>query len=558
MEYVLTGQEMAEADRRTSEVIGIPSIVLMERAAIAVFSEITRRAQSNSRICILAGPGNNGADGLAVGRLLMDAGYAVQILLLSDSKPAEGSASYTQRKILESYQECRGGGPELFDAEKMYEFAPDIIVDALFGTGLGRPVSGRAAEIVGAVNDYRSEKEGSLVFGLDMPSGVSSDDGRVLGCAVKCDLTVTFAFYKRGHLMFPGAKFCGSVILKQIGITQKAFTGMDHTPTMYIMNADDVRRRLGVRDESGNKGTFGKVLLIAGSKGMCGAALMSAEACMRSGAGMVKLFTREENRVIIQERIPEAMLSTYGTATAASSDLLNDNDLNELRSKLLSDLNWADIAAIGPGIGQGAEAEEIIRILLEAVQTDEYVRGIVLDADALRILAKRDDLRKLLAGRCTKVRCILTPHLAEFADLLHTSIKEASADRERKVHLLARELHCTVIGKDARTMVGSETPGICLITNGNSGMATAGSGDVLTGITAAVLAQADREGEADSNIPRGTDNAGMSASAGQIAAETAAWLHAQAGEAAKRARGERSMIAGDLIQGLSQVMRELE
>lgn len=550
MEYILTGREMAEADRRTSEVIGIPSIVLMERAALAVTSEITRRVQNSARVCILAGPGNNGADGLAVGRLLMDAGYPVQILLLSDRKPAEGSSPWTQRKILESYPECYAGTPVLFSAAKMEEFAPDVIVDALFGTGLGRPVTGKAEKIILAVNEYRARRENCLVVGLDMPSGVSSDDGSILGCAPQCDLTVTFAFYKRGHLLFPGAKFCGQVILKQIGITGRTFAGTELRPAMYRLNAEDVRQRIGVRDESGNKGTFGKVLLIAGSRGMCGAALMGAEACMRSGAGMVRLFTREENRVIVQERLPEAMLTTYGSSLGAARENENtenrlipgnsgrkQNDLGELSDKLLSDLKWADVAAIGPGIGQSAEAVELVRILLEAVQTDEYVRGIVLDADALRILSGREDLRMLLAGRSPEVSCILTPHLAEFADLLHIPVKEAAADRESRIHALAEELHCTVTGKDARTMIGSRNAGTCLITNGNSGMATAGSGDVLTGITAAVLTQV---------------------SDSQTAAETAAWIHAQAGDAARQYRGEHSMIAGDLIQSLPQVMRGLE
>lgn len=567
MEYILTGQEMAEADRRTSEIIGIPSIVLMERAALAVAQEILRRLGRGrldtsagsveggrekahlERICILAGPGNNGADGLAVGRLLMDRGYPVQILLLSDRLPAEGSSPWIQRKILESYPECYEGAPQLYTAERMESFAPEVIVDALFGTGLARPLAGRAAEIVGAVNAWRERTtqttalRNCLVVGLDMPSGVSSEDGRILGCAPQCDMTVTFAFHKRGHLLFPGAKLCGEVILRQIGITDRAFWSPPLTPGMYRLSAEDVISRLGARDESGNKGTFGKVLLIAGSKGMCGAALMGAEACMRSGAGMVKLFTREENRVIVQERLPEAMLTTYDASDAGM----------DRKDKLLSDLRWADVAAIGSGIGRSAEAEELVKILLESVQPTEQgengtgLRGMVFDADALRILAMREDLRGLLASRDRNVPCILTPHLAEFADLLHISVAEAASDRETKVHALAGELHCTVIGKDARTMVASEEGGTCLITNGNSGMATAGSGDVLTGITASILAQCG-----------GNSYAGKSVTVSQHAAETAAWIHAQTGEVARRTRGERAMIAGDLISGLSQVMREIE
>ena len=196
MKYLLTGTEMAEADSATSEVIGIPSIVLMERAALAVTKEITSRFGADRRVTVLAGPGNNGADGLAVGRLLIDKGYELQFLLLSPKDPPEGSSAMTQRKILEAY----GAAPEVFDAGKMRAFRPAVIVDALFGPGLGRPLTGKAAEIAEEVNAFRAET-GCTVVGLDLPSGISSEDGSVMGCAIRCDFTVTFAYYKRGHFL---------------------------------------------------------------------------------------------------------------------------------------------------------------------------------------------------------------------------------------------------------------------------------------------------------------------------------------------------------------------
>lgn len=537
MKYLLTGTEMAEADSATSEVIGIPSIVLMERAALAVTNQITSRFGADRRVTVLAGPGNNGADGLAVGRLLTDKGYEVQFLLLSPKDPPEGSSAMTQRKILEAY----GAAPEVFDAGKMRAFRPAVIVDALFGTGLGRPLTGKAAEIAEEVNAFRAET-GCTVMGLDLPSGISSEDGSVMGCAIRCDFTVTFAYYKRGHFLYPGSNYCGETILQQIGIHDRSFTCRGgQTPEMVMAERGDLRELLSQRDPGGNKGTFGKVLIVAGSYAMCGAALLSAEACMRAGAGMVKIFTREENRVIIQEKLPEAMLTVYGALPQEPGE--KQEEARRLAQKLRKDLAWADAVAIGPALGQGEEGKILLRTLLEevsagAVSGEETQRrklkGIVIDADALRIIASDEEADRLLRERNKDTDCILTPHLAEFADLAHVSVREAAKDRIPLMRQLCERYGCTVIGKDARTLIVSHgRRQICMITNGNSGMATAGSGDVLTGITAAMLfAVSPGEGR------------------GHRAATAAAYLHAEAGDICKKKFGERSMIAGDLVDAL--------
>ena len=487
MKYVLTGNEMAGADRRTWETIGIPAIVLMERAALAVAQEVTERYPGLTKVTVLAGPGNNGADGLAVGRLLIDRGYSVQFLLLTAQEPPEGSSAMTQRKILEAY----GSETEVFTREALYSFSPQIIIDALFGTGLGRPLSGRAAVIAETVNAYR-EETGCRVAAVDLPSGISSEDGSVMGCAVRCDLTVTFAYYKRGHFLYPGCSYCGDTVLRQIGIHDRSFTCEGGSlPEMYTLERGDAAQLLSVRNPGGNKGTFGKILIVAGSFAMCGAALLCAEACMRSGAGMVKIFTMQENRVIIQERLPEAMLTVYDALPQEPSE--REAAAQRIRESLLKDLAWADAVAAGPGIGRGEEAELILKTILTAVSEDPEadpprLRGIVLDADALRILASDEKADSLLRKRKKEVVCILTPHLAEFADLAHVPVKEAARDRIPLMRKTAERYGCTIIGKDARTMILSD--GIrqaAMITNGNSGMATAGSGDVLTGITAAML-----------------------------------------------------------------------
>ena len=539
MKYLLTGHEMAEADANTSQVIGIPSIVLMERAALAVTDEISKRFPASAGVTILAGPGNNGADGLAVGRLLTDRGYRVQFLLLDPKEPPEGTSAWTQRRILDAY----GIKPETFDEDRMKAFEPSVIVDALFGTGLGRPLTGRAAVITEAAAAYRA-RTGCTVVGLDLPSGISSEDGSVMGCAVQCDFTVTFAYYKRGHFLYPGCTYCGETILRQIGIHDRSFTcAGGGLPEMIMPERADIAGLIRGREPGGNKGTFGKILIIAGSYSMCGAALLCAEACMRAGAGMVKIFTREENRVIIQEKLPEAMLTVYAALPQEAEQ--RSEAAQKLSQSLRKDLEWADAVAIGPAIGREEEAHILLKTLLEGVsdtgERGKAIRGIVIDADALRLIASEPEYDELMRHRKKETACILTPHLAEFADLAHVTVKEAAADRTGLLRELCGRYGCTVIGKDARTLVASAgLRQISMITKGNSGMATAGSGDVLTGITAAMLF----------SVSPGED-------LGYRAAQAAAFIHAEAGDAARDSLGEHSMVAGDLIRAERGIFRLL-
>jgi len=572
MKYLLTGNEMAGADRRTWEIIGIPAIVLMERAALSVAQEVAGRFPGRTKVTILAGPGNNGADGLAVGRLLIDRGYSVQFLLLTGEEPPQDSSAMIQRKILEAY----GEEPEVFSKDAMYSFSPEIIVDALFGTGLGRPLSGDAALIAQTVNAYR-EETGCKVAAVDLPSGISSEDGSVMGCAVRCDLTVTFAYYKRGHFLYPGCSYCGETVLRQIGIHDRSFTCAGGAlPEMYMIEHEDAERLLTERDPGGNKGTFGKILIVAGGYSMCGAALLCAEACMRSGAGMVKIFTREENRVIIQERLPEAMLTVY--EAVPDSIAMKSYAVRRIRESLMKDLAWADAVAVGPGIGRGPEARVILKTILAAVSegmpadasgphgqahgtVGAGLRGLILDADAIRLIAADEKMDRMLQKRNREVVCIMTPHLAEFADLVHVPVKEAAGDRIALMRKAAERYGCTILGKDARTLV--VTGGvrqICMITNGNSGMATAGSGDVLTGITAAMLFAAADKG-CGGNYGTDTDP-GMSGAAdtdcrGHNAAQLAAYIHAAAGDLCREEKGEQAMLAGDMVSVLGGIFNAL-
>lgn len=583
---------MSDCDARTSQVIGIPSLVLMERAALSVADGADEYLKKNNKehgsVLIVAGRGNNGADGLAAGRILLDRGYTVYFLRLA-GPISPGSSFDVQKRILDHYGIQIGifspeTAEEFFNGETAAKFfspessdlsvkrdsqdqsgffgknplVPDLVIDGLFGTGLSRELKGDAAAAVRFINQCR-ETYGTYVIAVDIPSGISSDDGSVMGCAVSCDETRTFAFLKRGHLMYPGASFTGSCHLSQIGITSLSF---GKTPGMFTMSEETAEDLLPCRDSGGNKGTFGKVLIAAGQKNVCGAALLAAGACLASGAGMVKIFTHEANRLIIQQRLPEAMLETWSETDSPE----------EIASKLRSSLDWADIAAAGPGMGTGVMAEAILQTLLQYGQN--ALDGMVLDADALRLLAKNPSLREMLASRRRDLPCILTPHLAEFAALAGLSVGECAKDRSRIVQETADNLRCTIACKDARTLVAApctegqeaDSPFQYINCSGNSGMATAGSGDVLTGMTAAYLAAfiakkacGTRTGNTASagirqmQYPCPSKEDIFSADMrkeGFDAAVCAVYLHGKAGDLAADLYGERGMTAGDLVKAL--------
>lgn len=607
IEYLLTGAEMASCDARTSSVIGIPSLVLMERAALSVADSVDVFLRQNfsgltsSRLPLVlaaAGRGNNGADALAAGRILLDRGYDVRFCRLSGTVPKDSSFA-VQENILRQY----GAVVEVFPSSflsalldergesRTKENVPDVIIDGLFGTGLSRDLAGEAAACVEAVNLCR-DRYGSYVVAVDIPSGISSDDGSVMGCAVRCDETRTFAFYKRGHFMYPGSSYAGTCHLAGIGITERSF---EKTPSMFTFRDAAPWDLVPERDAGGNKGTFGKVLLVAGRRNMCGAALLAAGACLSAGAGMVKIFTHEANRIIIQQSLPELLLDTF----------TDEDTPAQAAQKLQASLDWTDIAAAGPAMGTDDAAEALLRQILLYVQEDgstkpaadtdsigssrtkrrRPVRGLVLDADALRLLARSEDLCGLLAARRQDIPCILTPHMAEFAALSGHSVSECIAGRTRLVQEQADRLACAIACKDARTLVvqpskqnsdilsvsksppkSNDGPAascsrMYLNTTGNCGMAAAGSGDVLTGMTAAFLALDFKE----KVIPPSTDRPPMAQASqpklfteaecadGFAAAVTAVCLHGIAGDRAARSHGKQGMRAGDIVEELGKV-----
>ncbi len=497
MKYLVTAAEMKRYDKNTIERTGIPGMVLMERAALAAFQAIEERFHSlprrQKRVLIAAGCGNNGGDGVALARLLAEAGYDVEVWGIIDGPKARDKASpqwEEQIRILTHYPVNFGGKP----LREEYT----IIVDAIFGVGLSRDVSGIYAEAVAFCNELEGFK-----VALDLPSGIHSDTGAVMGCAFRADLTVTFGFVKRGLMFYPGRDYAGEVVCADVGITEQSFYGEE--PGMFYYD-EAVAALLPRRDPAGNKGTFGKVLLIAGSVSMAGAAVLSARAAYRSGAGMVKVLTPEENRTILQTGVSEALLGAW-------------EDFGE-------SVRWADVIGIGPGLGTSEEAGAVLR---RAVYETDL--PLLLDADALNLLAGDEEVKERLAGQAKEGRSvILTPHVGELSRLTGRTVSELKGNLPAYGTKLAQELHAVVVAKDARTFVCAERRAVCVNLAGNSGMATAGSGDVLAGVICGMMAQ------------------GMEP---YDAAAVGVYLHACAGDAAARAKGERGCMALDIAEAVA-------
>lgn len=502
MEYIVSAEEMRRCDTNTIEKFHVPAVVLMERAALGTVEVILEKCNKNSKkVLIAAGTGNNGADGIAVGRLLMQEGFQVTFFLAGERKRFS-ELMELQVSIIEAYH---GKICTSFPEDEY-----DIIVDALFGIGLTRALEGSFKEAVQKINKSTAWK-----ISVDMPSGIHTDTGAVMGEAVKADATVTFAYRKLGMLLYPGCSYAGKVYVKQIGITKEGFEG--NMPKVFC-HEEPVSSLLPKRTQDGNKGTFGKVLVIAGSKTMSGACLLSAEAAFRTGCGMVRILTDKENKAIVGERLPEAILGLYGTK-------------DELIEQLQKGCEWADCILIGPGCGINPDTEEKLRFVLE-----ECDKTVVIDADGLNVISENFRLyNSLKTSIIEKNRSVvLTPHLGEFSRLSEKSVQALKASLISETEKYAGENGCVLVCKDVRTIVCKQGKQTYLNTSGNCGMATAGSGDVLAGVITGLLAQKMEAFEA---------------------AVLGVYLHGRAGDMAVKEKNEYTLLAGDLIKQFDDLFR---
>ena len=406
----------------------------------------------------------------------------------------------------------------------------DVYVDALFGIGLSREVTGVYRAAIEEWNAHKKEC-GAYGVAVDICSGLDARSGQVLGACIQADVQITFGYGKVGQFVYPGAAAAQKTIVCDIGFPREAVCHIEGLP-FETLEQSDIQQLLGKRCPWGNKGTFGRVVILAGSKGMAGAAYLSALAAYRTGAGLVEVITPECNRLVLQQLLPEAVLLCI-------SENAEKKNVKELVNR---ELSKAKAVVIGPGLSTNLLAEQLLDAVLEWNQSENKKREIekrcpiVIDADALNLLAKRvekqQNVSKTEEIASLGFHVILTPHPGELGRLLGSSTKEVTANLAAFAEALQKQFGCTCVCKDARTVIYTQNHRYLNLT-GNSGMATGGSGDVLTGVIASLSAQ------------------GLPA---QDAAVAGVWLHGAAGDEAAKEKSPYSMIARDLTDGLSKVL----
>jgi len=494
MRYILNCTQMQQCDANTMDRYGVPSAVLMERAALAAVEEIEcRYPEYTARILLACGVGNNGGDGLAMARLLKLKGYPVTVLFPSKEEKCSVEAA-RQLGIVRRYG--------ISIVSELTEDRYDILVDAVFGIGLTRDIGGIYKTVIEKLNRMSGFK-----LAVDIPSGISADNGAVMGIAFEADLTVTFGFAKTGQMLYPGARFCGELVVKDIGIDE--YSLFDIQPEIRILETTDLAL-LPARQADSNKGTYGKLLIFAGSYNMAGAAAFSARAAYRTGAGLVKVVTDVSNREIIQTLVPEAILATYDAAT-------------DMESFIGEQTGWADAVVLGPGLGCSRQAREMVRCVLKKTEVP-----CLVDADGLNILSGHKDWLT-----DAKAELILTPHLGEMSRLTEKPISEIKNNILSVAQQFARRYDVIAVLKDARTVTALPDGQTFINMTGNHGMATAGAGDVLTGVIGALLGQ---------RVPAVT------------AAPLGVMIHGMAGDAAAEGVGKASLMASDLIEGIPDIL----
>ncbi len=501
---ILDSRRMRAADEAAIRA-GTPSEVLMENAAAALCVELRRAHPGWSRVAVLCGPGKNGGDGLAASRILALAGVAPSVFTLKDPVQYSGDPAVN----LSRARAVGVTATPLTDARGFAALSRalgdcDGVVDALFGTGLSRALSGGARRAVTRVN-----ASGRAVVAADVPSGLSADTGSVLGPAVRAERTVAFGAPKPCHLLPPASGYCGRLIVADIGIPGRILGGRGAQE--FLVEAEDIRALLPPRPLESNKGDFGRLAVVAGSRGKAGAALLAARGALRGGAGLVTVFCAESIAPLVVASLPEAMTEplpeTGGTIAASAA------------KTVVRALARFDAAAIGPGLGTSADTVAF----LEALLRDSRLPMLV-DADGLNAFVGRPGFFKRRRGPL-----VLTPHPGEAGRMMGRSAGAIQGDRFGAARTLARATGSVVLLKGARTLVAERDGRITANPTGTPLMATGGSGDVLAGLIGALLAGGLAPAEA---------------------ARAGAWLHGAAGEELESVLGDAGLLVRELADAV--------
>lgn len=529
---------MRDIDRLTAERFAIPTLLLMEAAANESFKLIFSHFDeqlSGRRITIFCGPGNNGGDGAALARMLLLRGARVKILLLGDFEKARGDARVNfaaSRALLgNGFQEC----PDETTLENYLSQFPEqeLFVDALFGTGLTRPLEGMYARAVEYLNDKKSDRStdqaAPFVFSLDIPSGLNADQAELIGPAINADLTITFTAPKPANVLPPANLQNG--ILKIVPVGSPDSLVADTPSKIFLLEHEDAAQWLKrTRYLPGSyKNSHGHALIIAGSRNYTGAAILSANAAMRSGAGLVTLAAPTSALASIVPRLmPEVMTVALAETEAGA---VSENEFETV----LKQIERVDVIAIGPGL---SSAEESTRNFVQRV-IRERKKPVVVDADALNALAPwPDDIRGHDAAPI-----VLTPHLGEMRRLLALSENEAIQDRVKTVGDFSTLHQLIMVLKGTRILLGSPDGHIYLNPSGNAGSGTAGAGDTLTGIIAGFIAQAKAQSNQQTVLE---------------ATQAAVFTAGIACDLAAQMLGMRAMVASDIREYLPAAIRSLD
>jgi len=513
---IVTAAQMQALDRRTIDEAGIPGAALMERAGAGVVAEIERHfgPVGGKTVTILCGKGNNGGDGFVVARLLKRKRARPQVLLLAPPTDLSRDAATMYRRFTRLTGRTAVTQFRLDERTTALLASSDLLVDALFGTGLSSSVTGAYRDAIDAMN-----RAGRPTVAVDIPSGIHSDTGATLGIAIRADLTVTFGLPKLGLYGGDGIDCAGTVAIVDIGIPASFVDAVDSRT--LLITGQQAAAALPARRSTSHKGTFGHAAIIAGSVGKTGAAALAARAALRVGAGLVTVATPHSVNDVLESKLLEAMTVPCPETDART---LASSGLEQLKTFIQA----RTAVAIGPGLSTHPDTVKLVQALIKGLD-----RPSILDADALNALAGQTSL----VTSC-KVPPILTPHPGEMARLISGQTTQAiNADRMGTARSFAREHHCLLVLKGARTVVARPDAVVAVCPTGNSGMATAGTGDALTGMIVGLLAQ---------GLP------------GWEAACTAAYLHGAAGDLAARRLGEAGMLAGDLIVNIPHAIQALQ
>ena len=512
---IVTVEEMREIDKIAIKELGIPGAVLMENAGQSVVSSMENYFDLNStnKITVVCGKGNNGGDGFVAARYLTNLQKNVDVFIIGDDKTIKGDAG-NNLKILKNL----GVKPRIIKTQNDIRFlsqsltTSDIVVDAIFGTGFKGKIEGIGANVVSRIN----ESENGIVA-VDTPSGTDSNTGKVSGIAIKADITVTMGLPKSGQFLYPAKNYVGELYIADIGFPEQAIDRV--SPGGTLIDEKIVQRFIPWRVQNMHKGGFGRILIIAGSTGMTGAAALSATSALRAGAGLVYLAIPEGLNPILEEKCTETITIPVHQTDEGSISI-------KAYDRIMKKISEVDAVAIGPGMSQNAETQKLIRKVIENAAVP-----LLIDADGINALQGNTEIIKK-----RRKATILTPHPGEMARLINSSARTVDENRLEVANRFTSEWGVILVLKGVPTIISKDDGTYWLNNCANSGLATGGSGDVLSGLIIGFLGQ--------KTTPL-------------AAAVSGVYIHSLAGEILRENIGEHSMIAGDILNTIPQAIQQV-